>query len=60
MVAEGYIGQILDAVLNAGFEVSALEMFWLDRPSTEVTFLFIKEFLEVYKNVVPEYNSLVE
>lgn len=60
MVAEGYVGQILDAVLNAGFEVSALEMFWLDRPSTEVTFLFIKEFLEVYKNVVPEYNSLVE
>ena len=45
MVAEGYIGQILDAVLNAGFEVSALEMFWLDRPSTEVTFLIIKEFL---------------
>lgn len=60
MVAEGYVGQILDAVLNAGFEVSALEMFWLDRPSTEVTVLFIKEFLEVYKNVVPEYNSLVE
>ena len=35
-------------------------MFWLDRPSAEVILLIIQEFLEVYKNVVPEYNQLVE
>jgi nucleoside-diphosphate kinase len=38
IVAEGYVGQIVDLVLGGGFEVSALEMFWLDRPSTEVRF----------------------
>ena len=43
----------MDAVLNSGFEISAGEMFWLDRPSAE-------EFLEVYKGVLPEYNQIVE
>lgn len=42
MVSEGYIGQIVDSVLTAGFEVSALEMFWLDRPSTEVIFILLR------------------
>jgi nucleoside-diphosphate kinase len=37
VVSDGYIGQVIDSILAAGFEVSALEMFWLDRPSTEVT-----------------------
>lgn len=60
IITEGYTGQIIDSVLSSGFEVSALEMFWLDRPSTEVNLLLMKEFLEVYKNVVPEYSSLVE
>lgn len=52
IISEGYLGQVLDLVLKAGFEISALQMFWLDRPSAE-------EFLEVYKNVVPEYNQIV-
>ena len=40
-VTEGYCGQILDTILNAGFEVSAMQMFWLDRPSAEVIFVLI-------------------
>lgn len=53
LITENYVGQVFDAVLSSGFEVSAAEMFWLDRPSAE-------EFLEVYKGVVPEYNQVVE
>lgn len=36
LITENYVGQIMDAVLNSGFEISAGEMFWLDRPSAEV------------------------
>lgn len=53
LIAENYVGQVMDGILSSGFEISAGEMFWLDRPSAE-------EFLEVYKGVVPEYNQLVE
>lgn len=44
---------MIDIVLNSGFEISALQMFWLDKPSAE-------EFLEVYKSVVNDYNLIVE
>ena len=41
IITERFVGQIIDIVLNAGFEISALQMFWLDKPSAEVTtFLF--------------------
>jgi nucleoside-diphosphate kinase len=39
IISEGYIGQIFDTVLTAGFEISAAEMFWLDRPSAEVKYI---------------------
>lgn len=42
-------GQIIDHILEQGLEISALELFCLDRPAAE-------EFLEVYKGVVPEYH----
>ena len=50
---EGSIGKALDMILVNGFEISALELFMLDKPIAE-------EFLDVYKGVLPEYSALVE
>lgn len=47
------MGPIIDWILNEGFEISALQMFYLDRPTSE-------EFFEVYKGVLPEYSALAE
>lgn len=38
--------------MEAGFEVSAIEMFHMEKANTE-------EFYEVYKGVVQEYNAMV-
>jgi len=51
-LAQGLGGQILDDILQRGFEISALQIFREDRAN-------IEEFLEVYKDVVPEYNDMV-
>lgn len=53
ILAERNIGKILDLILEANFEVSALELFNQDKPTAE-------EFMCVYKGVLPEYSSLVE
>ena len=53
VVKEGLAGQVIDAILEAGFEISAMEMFNLSRP-------VIEEFYEVYKHVLPEYLPLIE
>lgn len=52
-VQKGQVGQIIDAILSEGFEVSAIQTFFLDRPTAD-------EFYEVYRGVLPEYNSLAE
>ncbi|CAM9926988.1 unnamed protein product, partial [Heterosigma akashiwo] len=52
-VARGLTGRVLDDVLAQGYEVSALEMFTLERPQAE-------EFLEVYKGVLPEWADAVD
>lgn len=46
-------GAILTAILEEGFEVSALQLFNLDKQTAE-------DFLEVYKGVLQEYAQLVE
>ncbi|XP_031551543.1 nucleoside diphosphate kinase 7-like [Actinia tenebrosa] len=51
-VAEGLTGKIISAILDQGFEVSALQMYHMERANAE-------EFHEVYKGVVNEYNSMV-
>ena len=38
--------------MEAGFEISAIEMFHMEKANAE-------EFFEVYKGVVQEYNSMV-
>ena len=40
-------------ILQAGFEISAMEMFNLSRAVVE-------EFMDVYKGVLPEYFPIVE
>lgn len=51
-VVAGYAGQVLDKIMES-FNVTAAQMFSLSRPNA-------MEFYEVYKGVVPEYNSMVE
>lgn len=41
IITEGYVGQVLDIILTSGFEISAMQMFWLDKPSAEVNILSI-------------------
>jgi len=53
IVKSGQLGQVIDMILQNGFEISAAEMFHLSR---EV----IEEFMEVYKGVLPEYLPLIE
>lgn len=45
-------GLIIDQILSEGFEISAMELFYLDKPSAE-------EFLEVYKTLIPEFPEMV-
>ncbi|NWS06979.1 NDK7 kinase, partial [Motacilla alba] len=51
-VNEGLSGKIIKAILKEGFEISALQMFNMERPNVE-------EFYEIYKGVVPEYLEMV-
>ncbi|XP_032319677.1 nucleoside diphosphate kinase 7 isoform X6 [Camelus ferus] len=51
-VSEGLLGKIVMAIRDAGFEISAMQMFNMDRVNVE-------EFYEVYKGVVSEYNEMV-
>ncbi|XP_073077646.1 nucleoside diphosphate kinase homolog 7 isoform X5 [Manis javanica] len=51
-ISEGLLGKILMAIRDAGFEISAMQMFNMDRVNVE-------EFYEVYKGVVSEYNEMV-
>ncbi|KAM4629653.1 nucleoside diphosphate kinase homolog 7 [Polymixia lowei] len=51
-ISEGLAGKILNSISAAEFEISALQMFNMDRANAE-------EFYEVYKGVVTEYPSMV-
>ena len=51
-VVNGNTGYVLSRLSNAGFEISALQLFSLDKSASA-------EFLEVYQGVLPEYNALV-
>ncbi|XP_015347351.2 nucleoside diphosphate kinase 7 isoform X4 [Marmota marmota marmota] len=51
-ISEGLLGKILMAIRDACFEISAIQMFNMDRVNVE-------EFYEVYKGVVTEYNEMV-
>lgn len=53
IIKEGQAGKIIDIILSHGFEISCLEMFYLDKTTTE-------EFFEVYKGVLPEYAGIID
>ena len=53
ILREGRAGQVIDTILAAGFEISAMELFNLSRPVCE-------EFYDVYKGVLPEYLPIIE
>lgn len=53
VVAAGEAGQVVHAILEEGFEISAMQLFNLDKPTAE-------EFLEIYKGVLPEFSPIVE
>ena len=52
-IKEGNAGKIIDIILSAGFEISSMQMFYLDKITAE-------EFFEVYKGVLPEYSEMIE
>lgn len=52
-VINGNTGYVISRLASAGFEISALQLFSLDKAASA-------EFLEVYQGVLPEYNALVE
>jgi nucleoside-diphosphate kinase len=52
-IMEGNSGKIIDVILSEGFEISCMEMFYLDKTTAE-------EFFEVYKGVLPEYSAIIE
>ena len=49
----GLTGKILDRILEEGFEVSALQSFFLDRTIAE-------DFFELYKGVLPDFNQMID
>ncbi|XP_067669784.1 nucleoside diphosphate kinase homolog 7-like [Haliotis asinina] len=51
-VKSGIAGKVISAITDAGFDVSAIEMFHMQKANAE-------EFYEVYKGVVQEYNGMV-
>ena len=53
IIRDGMLGQVIDSILAEGFEISAMEMFYLSRA-------VIEEFYSVYKGVLPEYLPVIE
>lgn len=46
------VGEIVDAILSSGFEVSALQMIWFDHAASQ-------EFYEAYK-FLPEQKKMID
>ncbi|KAM5179639.1 nucleoside diphosphate kinase homolog 7 [Mantella aurantiaca] len=51
-VSEGLTGKIINYILDGGFEISALQMFTMEKANAE-------EFYEVYKGVAAEYTEML-
>ncbi|KAI8929289.1 nucleoside diphosphate kinase [Entophlyctis helioformis] len=52
-ITEGQTGEIISMIQDAGFAITDMEMYHLDRTNGE-------DFLEVYKGVVPEYHLMLD
>ena len=53
IIQEGLAGKIIDIILTEGFEISSMEMIYMDK-------IQASEFFEVYKGVLPEYSAMVD
>lgn len=53
VIKEGSLGKVIDLIISSGFEISSMEMFYLDKVTAE-------EFFEVYKGVLAEYSSIID
>ncbi|XP_068125905.1 nucleoside diphosphate kinase homolog 7 [Hyperolius riggenbachi] len=51
-VSDGLMGKIINYILDEGFEISALQMFTMEKANAE-------EFYEVYKGVIAEYTEML-
>ena len=52
VIEEGKAGQIIDIVLNEGFEISSMTMIYLDKETAE-------NFFDVYREFLPEYSAII-
>ena len=52
-ISEGNAGKIIDILLIEGFEISSMEMLYIDKVQAE-------EFFEIYKGVLPEYSQMID
>ncbi len=52
-VQSGLTGKIIDRILEEGFEISALQSFFLDRSIAE-------DFFELYKGILPDFNQMID
>ena len=52
-IKEGNAGKIIDIILTEGFEISSMQMFYIDKIQAE-------EFFQVYKGVLPEYSQMID
>ena len=52
-IREGNAGKIIDIILTEGFEISSMQMFYIDKIQAE-------EFFQVYKGVLPEYSQMID
>jgi len=50
---EGKVGKIIDKILEDGFEISAMQTFFLERNEAE-------EFFELYKGVHPAFHQMID
>ena len=53
LFTERTLGKVIDIILNEAFEISSMEIFYLDKNSAE-------EFFDVYKGVLPEYGKIID
>ncbi|KAF0689518.1 Aste57867_19021 [Aphanomyces stellatus] len=53
VLKEGQTGAVIDAIVESGLAITAMELFNLDRTSAA-------EFLELYDGVVPHFNEAVD
>lgn len=49
----GFAGQIIDRILEEGFEISAMSSYFLDRTNAE-------EFLDLYKGILPDFSQSID